>query len=59
MDSLRAFGHDEILLHNFKIVNSKLIRLIDPDKAEKMWKNAEKAGMTKFDWIDQSEVAYI
>ena len=57
VDSLRAFGHDEILLHNFKIVNSKLIRLIDPDKAEKMWKNAEKAGMTKFDVIDQSEVA--
>lgn len=53
----RPFGHDEILLHNFKIVNSKLIRSIDPDKAEKMWKNAEKAGMTKFDVIDQSEVA--
>ena len=51
------FGHDEILLHNFKIVNSKLIRSSDPDKAEKMWKNAEKAGMTKFDVIDQSEVA--
>jgi len=51
------FKHDEILLHNFKIVNSKLIRSSDPDKAEKMWKNAEKAGMTKFDVIDQSEVA--
>ena len=54
---LKAFQHDEILLHNFKIVNSKLIRSSDPDKAEKMWKNAEKAGMTKFDVIDQSEVA--
>jgi len=53
------FGHDEILLHNFKIVNSKLIRSSDPDKAEKMWKNAEKAGMTKFDVIDYSEVAFI
>ena len=51
------FQHDEILLHNFKIVNSKLIRSSDPDKAEKMWKNAEKAGMTKFDVIDQYEVA--
>ena len=51
------FGHDEILLHNFKIVNSKLIRSSDPDKAEKMWINAEKAGMTKFDIIDQYEVA--
>ena len=57
VDSLRAFGHDEILLHNFKIVNSKLILSSDPDIAEKMWKNAEKAGMTKFDVIDQSEVA--
>ena len=55
----RPFGHDEILLHNFKIVNSKLIRSSDPDKAEKMWKNAEKAGMTKFDVIDYSEVAFI
>ena len=53
----KAFQHNEILLHNFKIVNSKLIRSSDPDKAEKMWKNAEKAGMTKFDVIDQSEVA--
>jgi len=51
------FKHDEILLHNFKIVNSKLIRSSDPDKAEKMWRNAEEAGMTKFDVIDQSEVA--
>ena len=51
------FKHDEILLHNFKIVNSKLIRSSDPDKAEKMWKNAEEAGMTKFDVIDQYEVA--
>jgi hypothetical protein len=51
------FKHDEILLHNFKIVNSKLIRSSDPDKAEKMWKNAEEAGMTKFDVIDQEEIA--
>jgi hypothetical protein len=50
------FKHDEILLHNFKIVNSKLIRSKDGDKAEKMWKNAEKAGMTKFDVIDQEEI---
>ena len=53
----KAFQHDEILLHNFKIVNSKLIRSSDPDIAEKMWKNAEKAGMTKFDVIDQEDVA--
>ena len=53
---LKAFQHDEILLHNFKIVNSKLIRSSDPDKAEKMWINAEKAGMTKFDVIDQFEI---
>ena len=57
VDSQRAFDHDEILLHNFKIVNSKLIRSSDPDIAEKMWKNAEKAGMTKFDVIEQEKVA--
>ena len=49
-------NHNEILLHNFKIVNSKLIRSSDPDKAEKMWKKAEEAGMTKFDVIDQADV---
>ena len=49
-------NHNEILLHNFKIVNSKLIRSSDPDKAEKMWKKAEEAGMTKFDVIDQVDV---
>ena len=54
---LKAFQHDEILLHNFKIVNSKLIRSSDPDKAEKMWKRAEEAGMTKFDVIDQEEIS--
>ena len=54
---LKAFQHDEILLHNFKIVNSKLIRSSDSDKAEKMWKNAEKAGMTHFDVIDQEEIS--
>jgi len=43
------FKHNEILLHNFKIVNSKLIRSKDGDKSAKMWKNAEEAGMTKFD----------
>ena len=57
VSSHKAFGHDEILLHNFKIVNSKLIRSSDPDNAEKMWKNAEEAGMTKFDVIDQEKVA--
>lgn len=50
------FSHNEVLIHNFKITGSKLIRSSDPDKAEKMWKKAEKAGMTRFDVIDQADV---
>ena len=54
--SVMNFNHNEILIHDFKIKNSKLIRSSDPDKAEKMWKNAEASGMTKFDVIDQADV---
>ena len=54
--SVMNFNHNEILIHDFKIKNSKLIRSSDPDKAEKMWKNAEEAGMTKFDVIDAADV---
>jgi len=50
------FSHNEVLIHNFKITGSKLIRSSDPDKLEKMWKKAEEAGMTKFDVIDQTDV---
>ena len=50
------FSHDEVLVHNFKIKGSKLIRSSDPDKAEKMWSKAEKSGMTKFNVIDQADV---
>ena len=57
--SVMDFNHNEILIHNFKITNSKLIRSSDPDKAEKMWKKAEAAGMTKFDVIDAADVAKI
>ena len=53
------FSHNEVLIHNFKITGSKLIRSSDPDKAEKMWKKAEKAGMTRFDVIDAADVAKI
>jgi hypothetical protein len=55
--SPRAFDHDEILLHNFKIVNTKLIRSSDWDQAEKMWNNAEEAGLENHDVIDQEDVA--
>jgi|APSaa5957512493_1039668.scaffolds.fasta_scaffold26297_2 frataxin-like iron-binding protein CyaY len=53
---IEQFNHNEILIHDFKITNSKLIRSSDPDMAEKMWKNAEASGMTKFDVIDQADV---
>ena len=52
----KQFSHNEVLIHNFKITGSKLIRSSDPDKAEKMWKKAEKAGMTRFDVIDAADV---
>ncbi len=55
----KQFSHNEVLIHNFKITGSKLIRSSDPDKAEKMWKKAEEAGMTKFDVIDAADVAKI
>ena len=58
-NDIANFNHNEILIHNFKITNSKLIRSSDPDKAEKMWKKAEDAGMTKFDVIDASDVEKI
>ena len=57
--SVMDFNHNEVLIHNFKITNSKLIRSSDPDKAEKMWKKAEAAGMTKFDVIDATDVEKI
>lgn len=58
-NDIMNFDHNEILIHNFKITNSKLIRSSDPDKAEKMWKKAEAAGMTKFDVIDATDVEKI
>jgi len=58
-NDIANFNHNEVLIHNFKIINSKLIRSSDPDKAEKMWKKAEDAGMTKFDVIDASDVEKI
>ena len=52
----KQFSHNEVLIHNFKITGSKLIRPSDPDKSEKMWKKAETAGMKKFDVIDAADV---
>ena len=58
-NDVMGFNHNEVLIHDFKITNSKLIRSSDPDKAEKMWNNATKNGMTKFDVIDQKDVENI
>jgi len=58
-NDIMGHNHNEILIHDFKITNSKLIRSSDPDKAEKMWSNAEAAGMTKFDVIDAADVEKI
>jgi len=58
-NDIMGHNHNEILIHDFKITNSKLIRSSDPDKAEKMWSNAEAAGMTSFAVIDAAEVEKI
>ena len=51
-------GHDEILLHNFKIVSSRII-LGDGDKAEKTLKRAKKAGMGQFKKISAREIEHL
>ena len=52
------FGHDEILLHNFKIVSSRII-LGDGDKAEKTLKRAKEAGMGQFKKISAKEIEHL
>ena len=49
-------SHNEILLHNFKIVKTRMIRSEDPDKAVKMWGRAEEAKLTHLDIIEEGEI---
>jgi len=49
-------GHDEILLHNFKIVSSRIILADNSDKAEKTLKRAKEAGMGQFKKISAKEI---
>ena len=51
-------GHDEILLHNFKIVSSRII-LGDGDKAERTLKRAKEAGMGQFKKISAREIEHL
>lgn len=50
-------SHNEILVHNIKIIDTKLILSEESDVQEKMWENADAAGMTKFDVIDAADIA--
>ena len=52
-------GHDEILLHNFKIVSSRII-LGDGDKmAERTLNRAKEAGMGQFKKISAKEIEHL
>ena len=49
-------SHNEILLHNFKIVDTKLILNEENDRQEKMWDRADKAGMESLEVIEEGDV---
>ena len=49
-------GHDEILLHNFKIVSSRLILADDSGTAERTLQRAKAAGMGQFKKISAKEI---
>ena len=49
-------SHNEILLHNFKIIDTKLIINEESDREEKMWTRADKAGMGDLHIIYEGEV---
>ena len=49
-------SHNEILLHNFKIIDTKLIINEESDREEKMWTRADKAGMGDLNIIYEGEV---
>lgn len=48
--------HDEILLHNFKILNTELILSEENDRQDKMWIRADAAGIQGFDLINEWDV---
>ena len=49
-------SHNEILLHNFKIVDTKLILSEENNKQEKMWERADAAGISRFEVIDEGDI---
>ena len=52
-------GHDEILLHNFKIVSSRIILADNSDEAERTLKRAKEAGMGQFKKISAKEIEHL
>ena len=55
----RHLGHDEILLHNFKIVSSRIILADVSKQAEKTLKRAKEAGMGQFKKISAKEIEHL
>jgi hypothetical protein len=49
-------SHDEILLHNFKITDTRLILSEEQDKEAKMWDRADAAGVSHFEVIEEGDV---
>ena len=49
-------SHDEILLHNFKITDTKLILNEENNKQERMWDRADTAGLVYLEVIDEYDV---
>jgi hypothetical protein len=49
--------HNEILVHNFKIVNTKLIVSEESSKSDLMWERASKKDMLHWDTIQAADVA--
>ena len=52
-------GHDEILLHNFKIVSSRIILADDSGTAERTLQRAKAAGMGQFKKISAKEIEHL
>ena len=52
-------SHNEILVHNFKIVNTKLLVSEESDKAEKMWKQADEKGILDWDVIQAGDIPHL
>lgn len=49
-------SHNEILVHNFKILDNKLLVSEEPDKSKKMWEKAEQENILDWDTIQAGDI---